>query len=367
MTSQRIKFHHQPKEGFYSILRKRVNNYFEENNLSKGANTAMIVKTVFILTGFVLTYVLLLSNLFSPWILLLLAAAHGFFTALIGLNIAHDAIHGAYSSNEKVNKFLGSLFNIVGANDNLWKFSHNVVHHTYTNIPDHDGDINQVPILRLNPNQKMWWIHRYQHFYAFLLYPLASISWVMIKDYVTFFKAKIGNHENNNRTTREFVRMMIFKIIYYITILVIPILVIELPWYYIIFGFIVLHLVEGLSLSVIFQLAHVVENTAFPKPDENGRIGKSWAEHQMYTTANFATNSPVVNFLFGGLNFQVEHHLFPQVCHIHYKQIAPIVKETAEEAGLPYNDYPTLYSAIRSHVKTLKYFGTHKEIQDVRT
>ncbi|MCB0560674.1 MAG: acyl-CoA desaturase [Lewinellaceae bacterium] len=353
----KITFDKKEVADFYPEVRKRVDAYFKSKNIGKHANGAMIAKTVFILTVFIGSYVLLLSNIFSPGVLLLLAIVNGFFTALIGLNIAHDAIHGAFSSNSIVNKAMGLWFNIVGANDYMWMITHNVVHHTYTNIPDHDEDIDQIPIIRLNPNQDLWPIHRFQYIYVFLFYPLASLSWVFLKDYKKFFKSHIGSYDNSQHPRKEFYRLFFFKAVYYFLFLVLPFTLIELPWYYILVGFLALHFVEGLTLALVFQLAHTVEGTSFPAPDENGKIANSWAAHQMYTTANFARKNPVANFLFGGLNFQVEHHLFPRICHIHYRHIAPIVKQTAEEFHLPYIENETFIGAIGSHIRTLKKFG----------
>ncbi len=357
-----VKFSRKDKTDFFPTLRKRVDQYFKENNLSKHANSTMIIKTIFILTGFVGTYLLLLSNWFSVGQMLVLAILNGLFTALIGLNITHDAMHGSYSSNKNVNYIIGLCFNIIGANDYMWKISHNVMHHTFTNVPGQDADIDQVPVLRLNPQQELWWIHRFQYIYTFFFYALTSIAWVFVRDFAEYFHPKVAGYKRTDKPVREFLRMIFFKIIYYILFLVIPFMVIDLPWHYILIGFIILHMVEGIALALVFQLAHVVEGTHFPSPDEDGQLGTSWEVHQMYTTADFACENKLVNYFFGGLNFQVEHHLFPHICHVHYTAIAPIVKQTAEEYGLPYYSHPTYFGAIRSHIRMLKKFGRGEEV-----
>lgn len=359
--AKNIRFQRAEKGGFYDTLKNRVNAYFEENKISKHANTEMILKTIFILTVFFGSYLLILSNMFNAWQMLLLAIVNGFFAALIGLNIAHDAIHGSYSSKQWVNKSLATIFNIIGANDYMWNISHNIVHHSFTNIPDHDEDIDQIPIIRLNPKQELWKIHRYQHIYTIFLYSLTSISWVFLKDFKKFFQDKVGNYKMKNPTV-EYFRLFGFKAVYYTLFLIIPLMVIELPWYWILFGFVILHLVEGITLALIFQLAHVVEGTEFPEPDENGKMADNWAALQMRSTSDFATGYPIINFLFGGLNFQVEHHLFPKVCHTHYTKLAPIVKKTAEEFDLPYHSHKTFLGAIRSHIHMLKLFGRQEDL-----
>lgn len=325
----------------------------------------MIAKTVFIVFMVVLTYVLILSNQFNIWAMLILAILHGFFTALIGLNIAHDAIHGAYSARPKVNKYLGLLFNLVGANDYLWNITHNIIHHTYPNVPDHDGDINQIPVLRMNPNQKLWGIHRFQHLYVFFLYALSSFSWVFIKDFVTISKTKIGSYDKRHTPVKEIIRLVGFKALYYMWFLIIPLIVINLPWYSILLGLFLVHLVEGITLSLVFQLSHVTEGASFLSPDENAEIKYSWADLQLITSANFGCKNPLVNFICGGLNFQIEHHLFPKVCHIHYPALAPIVRKTAEEFGLPYLEYPTFTEALGAHLRVLKQFGKNPDFVGV--
>ena len=355
--SVKLTFLKNSESEFYQVLKERVNSYFETNKISKHANGHMVFKTFFILSMVGLTYALVLINPFHPLIQLVIAMALGFFTALIGLNIAHDALHGAYSSNQKINSWLGITFNLIGANDYIWKIKHNIIHHTFTNIPDHDDDINQAKILRMEPTQKRKPIHRYQHFYIFLLYPLSSLSWVFVKDFEKFFKAKISSKVIKNHPKIELYRLIFFKLVYYTIYIVIPFTVIDLPWYYILIGFIAMHLVEGATLSFIFQLAHVFEGNSYPQPDKEGKLSRPWADHQLFTTANFGKDSPVLNFLFGGLNMQVEHHLFPRICHVHYKNISPIVQSTAREFNLPYLESKTFGGAIRSHMDMMKRLG----------
>jgi len=358
MHKNKVTFIKNSESEFFAEVKERVNEYFLTNNISKNANVYMLLKTLFILAGTVASYLVIVFQLLNPWGLLLMAVVLGYFTALIGLNIAHDALHGSYSSNKNVNQFLGSLFNVVGANDYIWKIKHNIIHHTYTNVPELDDDINQAKILRMEPNQKLMKIHRFQHIYLFFLYPLSSLSWVFVKDYQKFFSAKISSHEIKNHPKKELFRLILYKLVYYIIYIVIPFTVIDLPWYYILLGFIVMHLIEGATLSFIFQLAHVFEGTSYPLPEESGKINNTWAEHQLYTTLDFGRKNPIVNFFFGGLNFQIEHHLFPKICHIHYSKISPIVQKTAEKYGLPYLENKTFFGALRSHVRMMKKMGS---------
>ena len=357
MTSTRVLFDKKDSSNFFPVLRKRIQDYFSEKGISKHANASMILKTVFILTVFASLYAVLLTQVFSPIVMLLLCLVLGLFTAMVGLNIGHDAIHGAYSANPKVNRWMGMWFNMIGANDHIWRIKHNVLHHTYTNIPGHDDDINQPRIMRLSPTQPSAWYHRFQHFYVFLIYPLATLSWVFVQDYKKFFTKHLGSYDNSRYPRNEILRLFLFKAIYYTLFLVLPLVIIDLPWYHVLLGFALFHFAQGLILSIVFQMAHLVEGVEFPVPDEQGNVGRAWAVHQMYTTADFSNRSRLMTFIVGGLNFQIEHHLFPHVCHVHYRAIAPIVKQTAEEFGLPYVVNATLLDALRSHVRFLKVLG----------
>jgi linoleoyl-CoA desaturase len=356
--SQKVKFVDSTRSEFFATTRKRVDAYFKENKISKHANGAMWAKTIFFLGGFVLLYALIMSNHFGVWTMLGLAVVLGMFAAFIGFNVSHDAIHGAYSASSKVNKALSKSFEILGASPYVWNITHNQIHHTYTNIPGHDEDIEVAPgLVRISEEEKVNKIQRYQHFYAFLLYGLASLSWVLRKDYKKFFQKKIGQQDNTNHPPIEYFNLFFYKFLYYTLFIVLPLYFLDITWWQFIIGFVAMHLAEGLVLGLVFQLAHVVEGMAFPVPDSQGNIEEAWAVHQMQTTANFARKSALANFLCGGLNMQIEHHLFPRICHIHYAAISDIVKQTAEEFGVPYFENPTFVAALKSHYRMLKKLG----------
>lgn len=355
--SNRIKFAKSDQYDFYSTLTKRVDEYFISKKISKYANRVMIFKTFFFLITPVTAYLLLMLHDNSFVIQLVLWIITGFFTAFIGLNISHDAIHGSLSRRKKVNKFLSYTFNLIGANAYLWGIMHNIIHHTYTNIDGHDEDIESVPLLRMSPHKKLMRIHRYQYLYAFIFYGLGSLSWVFVKDYVKFFKKKIGNYENKKHPRIEYFKLFFFKIFYYTAFFVLPFLLMHAPWWQIVTGVLVMHFFEGLTIAIIFMLAHEVEETHFPLPDEKGNMANSWAIHQLYTTADFGRGNRILSFLCGGLNFQVEHHLFPRICHVHYKHLSAIVEKTAEEYNLRYNANHSFRGAIMSHIRFLKKLG----------
>lgn len=355
--AQKLRFVDKDHSEFFATVRTRVDEYFKEKDLSKNANTSMVIKSVFFFSSLIILYTLIILNIFPVYTLLALAILLGMTKAFIGFNICHDAIHGSYSSNPTVNKGISLLFNLIGANAYVWSITHNVVHHTYTNIPGHDEDIEVAPgLIRLSPEDKANKIQKYQHIYAFALYGFASLSWVFRKDYVKFFQKKIGGIENKH-PKKEYFNLFFFKAVYYIFFIVIPFIVMDITWWQFIIGFVIMHMAEGLVLGLVFQLAHVVEGTDFPMPTEKGNIEEAWAVHQMRTTANFARKSALAGFLCGGLNMQVEHHLFPKICHVHYLAISDIVKTTADEFNVPYNENKTFFVALKSHYNILKKLG----------
>lgn len=353
-----VKFTNTGRSQFFATARRRVDAYFKENGISPNANFAMWFKTIFFLGGYGLLYGLIISNLFNAWTMLGLAVLLGIFAAFIGFNVSHDAMHGAFSSRNWLNKILSSSFYFIGANPYVWKISHNVVHHTYTNIFGHDEDIDVAPgLIRLEDGEEYRPWQRYQHLYALPLYSLTSLSWVFRKDFVKFFQKKIGQHANPRHPRHEYITLFATKAAYYFCFLVLPYLVLDLAWWQVLLGFVVMHLVEGALIAIVFQLAHLVEGTSFPVPVNGMSIQEAWAVHQLRTTANFAPRSKTAAFFCGGLNRQIEHHLFPKVCHIHYPAITDIVRQTAKEFELPYLENRTFLSALHSHYRILKRQG----------
>jgi linoleoyl-CoA desaturase len=354
----KIRFRNTAKSNFYASARIAVDNYFTENNISKTGNAALWIKFFIILSSFFALYFSIVFLEIALYAKLIMAMLLGIVTALIGLNICHDAIHGSISANPKINRIFANLFNVVGANDYVWHITHNIVHHTYTNIKGADEDLEIAPgLIRIHDSEELKPIHKYQHIYAFLLYGLASLSWVFRKDFVKFFQKNFGSYENPKPPKEEVFKLFFFKTLYYVMFIVVPVIIMDIAWWQFIIGFVLMHIAEGYTLALVFHPAHVVENAEFPEPDENGNIEEEWAAHQMRTTANFSASSKIACWLTGGLNMQIEHHLFPNISHIHYPKIASIVKETAEKHNIPYRENKTFFKALAAHYSLLKHFG----------
>lgn len=347
------------KNAFFVTLKKRVDAYFKENNISKHANGAMVFKTVCMLALFFVPYAVIMSNTGNVWIAMLMFVLMGFGTAGIGFSVMHDSVHGAYSANPVINRILGNSMNVIGGSMFTWKIQHNVLHHTYTNISHHDDDIAPRYALRFSPHDDWHKIHRFQHIYALPLYGLMTLSWVALKDFTQLmdYKAKGLVAQIKGNYTWEMVVMAFTKAFYFFYIVALPMIFTDLTWWQILIGLVVMHYIAGFIMATVFQLAHVVEEAEFPLPNDEGVVENAWAIHQMETTADFAQKSKLVSWFVGGLNFQVEHHLFPNICHIHYPAIAKIARETAAEFGVAYNAQKTVLSAVRSHLRMLYRLG----------
>ncbi len=346
---------------FYTELKKRVDLYFKDNKISKNGNLNMYVKTIFMFAAYLVPYFLLLFNVFdSKAVWLFLAIMMGFSMAGIGLCVMHDANHGSYSKNVKLNKFLGSFsMNLVGGYSLNWRIQHNVIHHTYTNVHEHDEDIAPPGFMRFEPHAKKRWIHKLQFIYAWFFYGMMTMMWSTTKDFRQLIRYKNRGllKGANAKFGTELAILITSKLFYYGYMLLPYFLIKELSFAEWLLGFLILHYIAGLILAMIFQPAHVVEETEFPLPSNEGSLENHWAEHQMRTTMNFATGDPVFSWLVGGLNFQVEHHLFPTICHVHYPKISKIVESTAKEFNVPYKNRRTWFGALWSHELMLWRLG----------
>lgn len=345
---------------FAATLNKRVNDYFKSHNISRQGNAEMYIKTACMFAMYFTPYVLILTGVISQsWAIFAAVIVMGFGLAGIGLSVMHDANHGAYSDKAWLNELMGYSLNLVGANAFNWKIQHNVLHHSFTNVYDHDEDISPRGVLRLCPSTPWKHVHRYQFIYAWFLYGLMTIAWLGYKDFIRIVRYQRSGMATKQRAdiVKEWFILIATKLGYVAYIFIAPLLFTAIPWYQVLFGAILMHYVAGFILAIIFQPAHVVEGTEFPVPDENNTLETNWAAHQLRTTSNFGNKSRWFTWYVGGLNFQIEHHLFPNICHVHYKNIAGIVRKTAQEFGLPYKTFSTFMDALNGHARHLKTLG----------
>ncbi len=346
----------QGKGDFHTVLKDRVNQYFAEHHRSPTGNFALLFKAIL----FTLLYLAIYTHLvfFTPetWIAIPECIFFGLLTAAIGFNVMHDGAHGSFSKSKILNKAAGSSLNFLGGSAIMWNMKHNIIHHTYTNIDGIDDDIEARPWLRFASTQKKLKMHKFQQYYFWFLYALLHIVWIFLSDYQKYFKRRIGVVQLRKMTPYEHFSFWTAKVIYTFMFVILPIILLGfVPW---IIGFLTVTLVTGFATSIVFQLAHTVEHTDFPMPSEvTGKIESEWAVHQINTTANFATKNKTISWLLGGLNFQIEHHLFPRISHIHYPAISKIIKKTCGEYNIQYIEFPKMRHAIVSHIHYLKRLG----------
>lgn len=342
---------------FFQSLKEAADNYFAEKGIQKTGDSRLYIKTIVLILLAVFLYVSILFLSLPVWAIIVFGGLLGITSACIGFNVMHDANHGSYSPNDRVNNLLGLTLNALGGNDFIWKFKHNIIHHTYPNVDGIDDDIAKSPFIRMCSTQPWVPAHRLQHIYTPLLYSISSIIWVLFQDFEKYFRRKIHQTALAEMKPKDHVVFWVSKVLYLFFYIILPVLLIGwMKWLAFFFS---LHIGLGFTLAIVFQLAHVVEETTFEfaPTDEVTRIENEWAIHQVKTTSDFSPDNKVISWLLGGLNYQVEHHLFPRVSHIHYPALSKIVKQQCDAFNLPYNCIPSLGAAINSHFRLIKLLG----------
>ena len=342
---------------FFQSLKSAIDGYFKENDLKKTGNIKLYSKTIILFAACIGLYLTAICFSLPVITTILVGCVLGVLCACIGFNVMHDANHGSYSSKKWVNDTLGLTLNALGGNSFIWRHKHNIIHHTYPNVDGIDDDIAKSPFIRMCSSQRWVPMHRIQHIYTPVLYAISSMIWILFQDFEKYFKRKVHNTELQKMNTSDHVIFWISKILYIFFYIVLPILL--TGWQQGLVFFISLHIGQGFTLAIVFQLAHVVEETefSFAPLGETTVIENEWAIHQLKTTSNFSPKSKIITWFAGGLNYQVEHHLFPRISHIHYPAMSKIVKEKCEEFNIPYNCIPTFNGAVVSHFRFIKLLG----------
>ena len=355
-TSVPAKVRFDGADPFQKQLKRRVDRYFRMTGRSERDSPRMYLKTAAVFAWAITSYVLLVFVVSSWWLAVPLAISIGLATAAIGFNVQHDGSHNAYSKHGWINKLMALTLDMVGGSSFVWARKHNTIHHTYTNIAGYDDDIDVGWFGRLSPEQKHLPFHRAQHLYLWVLYAFLPMKWQWYDDFHNVAAGRIGSQPIKRPKGWDLFFFILGKAFFFGYALVLPMFF--HPWWAVLACYAIACFAQGVVLSVVFQMAHVVEEAGFPAPDaETNRMPHSWAVHQILTTVDFARNNKLLSWYVGGLNFQVEHHLFPRICHIHYPQIAKLVERYCARTGVPYRANKTLTSAIRSHYRWVKRMG----------
>jgi linoleoyl-CoA desaturase len=341
---------------FQIELRKRVEKVFLDTGIPKTGGRQMHVKTGFMLLLFLIDYLLLVFVSNNLWLGVALAVLLGLVMAGIGFNIQHDAGHNAYSSSRRVNKLMAMTLDLIGGSSYVWHYKHSVIHHTYVNITGYDTDIEVSGFGRLSPHQKLLWFHRWQHLYLWLLYGLLAIKWQCIDDFRYVITGGIGRHRLPRPLRGDLFRFIAGKVLFFGWVFLIPLLF--HPVGVVLFYYAIAVAVLGVVISAIFQLPHCVVESEFPLPDPvTGGMKIPWAEHQARVTLDFDKRNRLLTWVLGGLNYHLEHHLFPMICHTHYPMISPIVEKTCKEFNVAYRSHESFWQGLKSHYQWLKKMG----------
>jgi linoleoyl-CoA desaturase len=342
---------------FQLELRRRVDEYFRQTGRQERDCPEMYLKTAIILIAFAGLYAALVFVAATWWQGLLLAVLLGLSMAAIGFNIEHDGAHQAYSNYSWVNRLMAMSLDLLGASSYVWHWKHDVVHHTYVNITGHDSDIELGVVGRLSPHQRRFSFHRWQHFYLWPLYGVNVIKWQFYDDFRDVILGRIGLHKMPRPRGWTLLRFVGVKALFFGMAFLVPMMFHSFSTVILFYGVTVL--TTGVVVSVVFQLAQCVEEAEFPLPlEDSGLLENAWAIHQVETTVNFARRSKWQSWLLGGLNFQVEHHLFPRLCHVNYPRISALVEQTCREYGVSYRSHRTFRLGLASHFRWLRRMGT---------
>jgi linoleoyl-CoA desaturase len=345
---------------FRKTVNERVNAYLRENNLPARDVPAMRLKTAIALAWWLSAYLLLLLGHFPPLVNITLCLVWAMAIAAVGFNVMHDASHDGFSANPRINRLVCLSGEMLGMSKFRWRTKHNVWHHTYTNIAGFDDDVESYGLMRLTPRAPWKPLYKIQAWYSPLVYSLIGFDFIMRDFMMVFIGKSDANHVYPKMNAADKVTFWGGKLFFFVTMLLLPLLV--FPWWQVLIGFMIVMLITGIILAVFFQLAHINTDAAFPEPvGDPPHIDNEWAVHQVEATVDFAPGNRLLSWYAGGLNFQIEHHLFPHLCHLNYPRIAPIVRATCEEFGIRYKCYPTWRGAIASHWRELVLLGRTPE------
>ena len=356
-----MRFKHNDDE-FWQTLQARVNAYFREGGISPYWNSGMALKIGILFLAFVLPYLVLLFGNLPGWAMLLCCVLLGLSMAGIGLAVSHQAVHNAISPNKYVNRLFGLSFNMLGMSDYIWKIKHNVYHHTYTNVFEKDEALREGDLIRMSRDAPYKAIHRKQHIYSFFVYAIFTIFWAFALDFEKFFRYRRNGSEQSGKghSWQESALFFGTKIYYVFVAFILPHLVAGISYPQIILGFIVVHIIASLIVTHVLQVEHLVEQTTHVTPDAEGMIHRSWAVNQLEGTSNFKANNFLFEWYLGGSNYQIEHHLFPKICAVHYPALSKIIRQTASEYQLDYHVFESFPQALKAHYQFLKELGSNE-------
>ncbi len=347
-----MKYTKSNNNQFITGLKLTVENYFSHKKINKYGNLAIAIKGIIVLLIYALAYASIFRPGASTASLVTAYIVMGISGVMIVFNLVHDASHHAISKTKWINKTVCYLGDLVGINTYIWNIRHNIQHHTFTNVLGGDLIIENIPLIRLSPHQARKKFHKYQVYYAPLFYMFYSFYWMFVIDFKLFLKRDICNLHNIKHPFKEWMILILTKSFYIFYMLVVPWLFTSLSFISVVGYFFILHFAAGLLLSFVAVLGHFVDGPSFPDAPD-GLIENSWSEHELEATIDFAPRSRIINWITGGLNTHVAHHLFPGICHIHYYNLTRIIEDYCQQNNYQYNK-ESLSGGLSSHFRYLK-------------
>src|SRR4051794_783453 len=354
-----MKFRNGRDKDFHLAVKAKVGAYFESEGVTRYGDWRVLVKGIILISVTAGLYALILSNRLTGLPLLLAALLFGVSCILVSFNLAHDAAHDALTPSRRLNRVIYvATFLLNGTSPYLWRRRHVGSHHTFPNVQGGDADMDDNPFLRVTPSSPYRRHFRHQHLYAPLVYMLFSPYTVFVYDFEFFFRDRLANMDlkHDLRRLRVMAIVACEKLAYFALMLVIPLLVLDQPWWAVVLGFAVMQCAASLAFTLPLVSTHVAGEIAFPEADESGLVEGSWATHQLATSMDYSPDSRLANWVLGAVNAHAAHHLFPDICHVHYVALSRIIEETAHEYGVPYHAMP-FAAALRSPSRHLKRMG----------
>jgi len=345
-------FYKWDSSDFYPVLKRRVEAYVKEHDLNR-SSYVMYFKALLIVTcWFICYYYGMIQGYF------LAAVGLGFWHSHFGITISHDGNHGSFSKTPFLNQLAVRAIDIMGGSSIVWVHQHNIGHHPNSNRQGDschsEGDQDDpdtrtgTPIIRMVPTMPYLWYHRWQHIYIWFLFCAVTTKW-FYGDIKAFSRKKYVNIEFYDTKPSDLVFLAFTKLLYITYVFIIP-----MYFHPISRALILVFLFSAMTsynFVAMFSVNHLTENAFYPS---DNIVNRDWAQLQVLTTSNFAVGSALWTWLSGGLNYQIEHHLFPYICHVYLPEISPIIQQTLQEYNLPYTNFPTFVDAFTSHYQHLK-------------
>jgi linoleoyl-CoA desaturase len=341
-------------------LRQEVNATVKE--LEPARRGDIILKAILFPTLYIISYLAALywgnnSSLYYTCYFFM-----GILLVLNFLNLIHEAVHGTLFRNKRVNNWYIHFLDLMGANSYTWKLRHIRLHHNYPNVMGWDSDFEQSPLARVFPHAPFSKLHKYQHIYLPLIYPLYLLNWLLVRDFRDFFnRKKLVWKVIDTIPPVEYVKLFLFKAGFLFYVVVLPVLVLNIHWSQAVIGFLVMVFTASIIALVVLLSPHASTESQFPVPDGHGQMPTGWLRHQLNCTNDVKEDNWFIRFFMGCFNYHIAHHLFPSINHVYYPEVTQLIRDFAQKHDLPYRQF-SLMTSLHNHYLLLRSNAFHENI-----